>query len=419
MAFPFVYQTVFGGSNIYSSDVSYRAITLTGNLQLLWPLESTAGADNYAARIIDVTVAPLVTVANAVIFLPDARGSGVGETILFTNVATTTFTVNAFGSTQVALIASGMSVQLYLADNSTAAGVWRTVPFGVGSSTAQAAVLAGLGLRANGMALDTAIPQFPVDQNVTLGATNRAALVNWKAAGGTITLPDPGPLGANWYCLVRNTGSAIAYGQLTLQPASSVVTIDSAPNKILRPSESCVLITDGTSYFTVGYGQNADFVFDFLVIPLTVSSGTYTLTGNNLNRIAYSFTGILTGDITILVPAAKQQYWINNATTGAYNFYIGVTTSNRIQIIQGQRLIVYCDGANVVRASDNNVPIPIPINQGGTSSITAEGALINLGGSENIGIPVFTTTNLATAQATLGIVDQTGTTIALVLALGG
>ena len=414
MPFPFVYQTVFGGSNIYSSDVSYKAITLTTNIQLSWPLESTAGADNYAARIIDVTP----TLSGAVIFLPDARGSGVGETILFTNVNSNfTFTVNAFGSTQVAQLDSGKSVQLYLADNSTAIGVWRVVPFGTNSSNAVTNTLAGFGLRANGNALDTAIPQLATDQNATLTPSNRAALVNWKGAGGVITLPDPGTLLTNWYCLVRNTGSATAYGQLTLQPASAAVLIDSAANKVLKPTESCVLTTDGVSYFTVGYGQNAQFAFDFVTVPLP-SSGTYTLAGNFLNRIAYSFTGTLTGDITVLVPSARQQYWISNATAGAFNFYVGVTTSNRVQVLQGQRLIVYCDGANVVRANDNNVPIPIPISQGGTGSITANGALVNLGGGAT-GISIFNAATPTEAQNALGIVDQTNLTISLILALGG
>ena len=416
MSNSFVYQSVFGGANIYPSDVSYSAITLAGNITLNWPLESGPAQDNFAAKIMDVQS----TVANAAITLPDATGAGVGETILFNNVG-----VNAFMVTNGVLVASippAQSVQVYLADNSTSAGVWRSIPFGVGVSPAQAASLAGYGLTPDSITarLDTAIEVYNFQSNLTLTVANRAQLLNWYGVAGTVTLPDAGTAANNWYCIFRNTGSSLGQGQLTIAP-QGITTIDNVANKVLKPGESCYVICDGKNFYTVGYGQNAVFVFDFDAIPLPAGTTTYTLSGSDLNRIAYGFSGgPFNSDVTVIVPFAKQQYWVYNGTTGTGNFYVKTNgqTGTGAQVVQGQRTILYCDGSNVFKANDNNVPTPIPVAQGGTGAITASGALTNLGAT-TIGRNVFTATTQAAAQNAIGIVDQTTLTIGLVIALGG
>jgi len=50
------YTNVFGGANIYPSEVSYSSLTLTADVVLSWP-EETSTNDNLATRIIDVTAA--------------------------------------------------------------------------------------------------------------------------------------------------------------------------------------------------------------------------------------------------------------------------------------------------------------------------------------------------------------------------
>jgi hypothetical protein len=48
------YTDVFGGANIYPSDISWSAVNLTGNVTLSWP-EETSTSTNLATRIMDVT----------------------------------------------------------------------------------------------------------------------------------------------------------------------------------------------------------------------------------------------------------------------------------------------------------------------------------------------------------------------------
>ena len=442
MSNPFVYQSVFGGANVYPSDISYSSITLGANIALNWPLESSPGLDNYATRIMDVTA----TGSGYVITLPDATGAGVGETILFNNIGTNTFTISN-GTIQVATVESGKSIQIYLADNSTIAGLWRAIPYGVDVSSPQTAVLAGYGLKADGRALDTAVDVTAIDVSAAIPVNLRSRLINWVGTAGTLTLPDPSLVGANWYCWFRNQGAANGAGQLTIS-SSTTATIDgitaTAPlksTKTLRPSESCQIITDGVNWFSVAYGQNAVFVFDYDALP-PVFGGTLILAGTDLNRIAYGFTGLLSSDQTIVVPTTKQQYWVYNGTTGPYNFYVKTATQAApgVQVVQNNRTILYCNGTNVVKANDNNVPSPIPIVEGGTGATTATGALINLGagnptglalfqsntstqgltalGGTVIGRGVFTAPTQAAAQTILGITDLTEQVLPLILALG-
>ena len=71
-----IYQDVFGGANIYPSEISYSAIALNVDVILSWP-EETSANENLATRIIDVTPAG----AGFSIFLPAANKTGVGNTM--------------------------------------------------------------------------------------------------------------------------------------------------------------------------------------------------------------------------------------------------------------------------------------------------------------------------------------------------
>jgi hypothetical protein len=160
-------------------------------------------------------------------------------------------------------------------------------------------------------------------------------------------------------------------------------------------------VCDGINYHTIGFGQPATFAFDYTVITVP-GSGTYTLTGSELNRVAYRFTGLLTGNRTIVVPATVQQYWVDNQTTGSYTLTISSSGGGNVFVIaQGERAILYCDGTNVLNASTQGISIPLTVAEGGTGSTTAGGALINLGGTAT-GISIFTAASQAAVWSALG-----------------
>ena len=411
------YTQVFGGSTIYPSDVSYLALPLTADTELDWPLESGTLLTP-VARIIDVTPTGAYS-----IIMPPADQTGTGQTVLFNNLGPSTITIKDNAGGTLASIAQGLQFQLYLTSNTTAAGTWRVYQMGAATAQAQASALAGYGITATGSTLSTNTPITSFNSNFTLGAADRGATYVWDGALGTLGLPAAASLTNGWYVNVRNNGT----GDLAIDPAGGE-TINGGSTLTLAIEDSCTVITDGITWYTVGFGQNATFAFDYTSIDLTGQSSPYTLSGSELNRIAYQFVGTLVANMEIVVPNTVQQYWVDNQTTGSYT--LGVRTATQVtptNVIQGSRAILYSNGTDVVDAATAGLAVPRGVAQGGTGAITAGGALINLGGT-TAGIAVFTAgttaaARLAIAAAASGansdITSLSGLTTPLTVAQGG
>jgi hypothetical protein len=381
------FTQTFGGTTIYPSDVSYLALALTANTTLEWPLERGTGS-NLVASIIDITPTGAYSVT-----LPSAMLTGVGQTVLFNNLGPSTVTVKGNAGATLLSLAAGEVWQIYLTDNTTAAGSWRTFRYGASTAQAQASALAGYGLVAIGSVLAQAstISSTSITPQ-TLGAADRASTYVWTGGLGTFNLPSAVVVGNGWFFNVRNSGT----GDLTLDPAGGE-TINGSVSIVLSPNDSAVIATDGTSWYTIGLGQQAIFAFDFTSISLAglgnpATTTDYVLSGTELNRIAYTFTGTPLGNINIVVPFTVQQYWMSNATGGSFILSLSTLGGTTAQIAQNARAIYYCTGSQIVKAdTSTGLPIPVGVAQGGTGAINANDALTNLG---------FTTVGKAVAVAT-------------------
>jgi hypothetical protein len=385
------YTDVFGGANIYPSEIDYSSTALAADITLSWP-DETSTSSNLATKIMDVTPAS----AGLSITLPPANGTGTGQTILFNNRGASTFTVKNAAGTQIVTVASGTLWQVYLTNNSTAAGTWVALQYGATTSTVNASSLAGNGIVATGTLLSQSVPITEFNSNYSAGVQDRARMFVWTGAGGTLTLPAPTIVGNDWFCYLRNSGS----GAIVADPTGTVF-IDGSATLSFQPGESAIIVSDGLAFYTIGFGQSATFAFDYTSINVA-GSGNYTLTGTELNRIAYGFTGVLTGNRTIIVPATVQQYWVNNETTGPYTFTVKTSTGVGVVVPSGSRSILYCDGTNVVNADTGGIAVPIQIADGGTGATTAGAARINLGASA-VGDALFTAADGPAAYAALGI----------------
>jgi hypothetical protein len=387
-----IYTDVFGGANIYPSEISYSALALSADVQLSWP-EETSTNQNLATKIIDVTPAA----GGLSVRLPEANKTGTGNTILFNNRGASTFTVRTSTGVQVVTVAPGTLWQVYLTNNTTAAGTWQSLQYGAAVSQANASSLAGTGIVAVGTLLSQSVPVTSFNGNYTAGVADRAKMYNWTGAGGTLTLPSATSVGDNWFMYLRNSGS----GAVVATP-SGIATIDGGLTLSFQPGESAIIVSDGTDFHTIGFGQSALFAFDYTVIDIP-GTGAYTLVGSELNRVAYRFTGTLTGTRTVVVPATVQQYWVDNRTTGAYTLSIVPSGGGTaFTVAQGERVILYCDGTDVLNASTQGISVPLTVAEGGTGSTTAGGALINLGGTA-VGTALFTAVDQAAAYAALGV----------------
>lgn len=401
------FTQVFGGSTIYPSDVSYLALALNADTTLDWPLESNTGI-NPAARIIDVTPSGVYS-----IFMPAADETGEGQTILFNNLGPQTVTVkNSAGATLLSM-AQGEQWQIYLTDNTTAAGSWRVFRYGAATAQAQASALAGAGLTATGSTLSQSAPVTLFNSNYTAGTADRAETYVWNGGVGTLTLLSAVTAGNDWFISLRNSGA----GDITVA-TQGLETINGGASLILQPGDSATIVTDGINWFTLGLGKSAVFAFDYTSINLGGLSGNYTLAGSELNRIAYQFTGAITGNIEVIVPSTVQQYWVSNDTTGG-SYTLRVRTSAQtpgVLVTRGSRAILYSDGSEVVDAETGGVATPIAIADGGTGATTASGARINLGGT-SVGIAVFTAVDQAAAQAAIGVTGGGSNNDAIVFAV--
>lgn len=365
------YTNVFGGQLLFPAQLSYLAITTAVDVTLQWPTEQQIGGTNIVADFLDINT---TAVALNVDF-PDARISSTGNKTTVNNVGANQFTVRDNTGGVIQVIGPGQQWVIVLTDNSTQAGTWSSFQLGAATTFASAAALAGAGMQADGFGMLELIIDSDVEAAtpVTVVDGDRAKCLIYTAGAGTANLPSPGTVGNNWFFMLRNSGT----GTLNVVPPAGV--IDGGASINLDPNDSAFIFTDGTDFFTVGLSSGSTIAFDFVSIPVP-GSGDFVLSGANLNRIAYRFTGALTGNRNIVVPTTTQQYWVDNQTTGA--FTLSIKTAAQVTpptLGQGDTAIFYCDATDVINAvSTVAVVFPISISQGGTSATTAAGARTNL-----------------------------------------
>ena len=100
---------------------------------------------------------------------------------------------------------------------------------------------------------------------------------------------------------------------------------------------------------------NTDFVWQFVdgAVNIPVGGGSnVTLTQSQYGNGILLLQGALTASISVKLPAQSGQWIVANQTTGAFGLTIGVTGSAGAlaTIPQGQSVIVYSDGTNVILA---------------------------------------------------------------------
>jgi hypothetical protein len=333
------YNSPFTGNVIQPTDVSYRAVTLSANTQLEWPINGNA-TDDYAARIMQVTA----TTAGLSLYMPPANQSSVGNDALIRNVGANTFTVKDFAGTNTIIsVAAGESKYVYITANPTTTGTWGNIAFGTGTSSADAATLAGYGLVASGSTLNQSHPALTLVNAGTFGVTNRAQTSVWDGGAGTYTLPSATTLGNNWFTLFKNSGT----GSMVISAADN---IDGQSTKTFAPNESAFIVSTGTTYLTVGYGVSNQFFYTSLVKAVT--TGSYTLTSSEATNTIQTYTGTLTGNVTIVYPPVVNLYVIKNSTTaGGFTFTVGTGSGTSVVIPSGQQVTLACDGTNFFNAN--------------------------------------------------------------------
>ena len=399
------YNSPFTGNVIQPTDVSYRRIILTADLQLEWPINGTA-TDDAAARIMEVSTA---STANE-LWMPPANQTSVGNDALIRNVGAVALTVKDYtGLNTIVTISAGEAQYIYITANATTAGTWGIIAYGIGSSGADAATLAGYGLLAIGQTLNQSQPVTTFSSSYTALTTDRSSTYVWTGGAGTLTLTLASTLGDNWFMFVRNSGT----GALTIA-GSGGNTINASASIILQPTDSAIIVCSGTTFYTVGLGKSTQF--NFTQLTKAVTTGSYTLTASEASNVIQKYTGALTGNVTIVVPPTVQVYYIVNATTGAYTLTITTGSGASATLNPGSQATLVCDSVNLFNANTILAgSSAISLNNGAVSSPslnfateTTTGVYHAAAGEFNIAIlGVLRSTLSASGLAIVGAVSGT------------
>lgn len=331
---------LFGGNTIAPAQLSYTSFEIDTDIVLQWPLNSDPDA-NFAAQKIDV----LATTTNLAVQVPPANDVSTGTDILFRNVGAATFSVNDADGNEIGVVASGEEWYFYITNNETTAGAWASVQFGAGTSTTNAAALAGAGLEAILTTLNQNLPTTAINGDYSPGISDRATVI--LSTGGVTVLTPAGPtsLGDGWFVYVINAGS----GTLTFDGDGA--TVDGATDKVLNPNESAIFFSDGSNFWTLGYGRSIQSTITAASINLTSEVSPLTLTANQVAAQVQDYSGTLTGGFTVNYGTGVGYWFVRNNTSGAFNLTLRVNGSDAGVIVpQGSYSIVRSNGSNMAIA---------------------------------------------------------------------
>jgi hypothetical protein len=159
------------------------------------------------------------------------------------------------------------------------------------------------------------------------------------------------------------------------------------------------LQADGENASTWGQKANNDFnLFEQAIAGRVVAAVggavDVTLTATNgasdqARNMIIEATGVLTGNIALIVPTVPKFGLFYNNTTGAFSLTVKTAAGTGIVVAQGSKRLLYCDGTNVVDALSSYpaASLPVSVANGGTGGSAAGGTLVdNISGFASTGL---------------------------------
>ena len=335
------FNDLFGQYTVPPADAGYYAASISANAYLSWENNFSGATDELlAATFVDLSPAsPGLSVT-----LPSATQVSTGTEILIKNSGSDALSILDNAANSVTSIAPGTIKYFMVTNNTTAAGVWEVFTFGTGTSTADALALAGYGLRVIASKLSADVPYQPVNSNYTVQELNRAAVIDVVAGAATVSLPSAPSLSTGFYTMVRNSST----GNVVIEPSGTEL-VDGLLSKTLAPSESLILICTGLAWISVGFGQDATFVFGEVVVNAAATS--ITLTSADVAGRMIRVAGTATANVTVNLPPVDNIYFVNvESGVGVYD--VTFTTGSGLTTVlnKDERTVLYCDGTNVTFA---------------------------------------------------------------------
>lgn len=355
------YTSPFTGDIVQPTDVSYQELVLTADTQLAWPSYVPPNSGYVPlSRIIDVNP----DTAGWIINLPPGGQGSVGSDVLFRNVGSNDFYVNSFANTQSSVIAAGEARYFYLTDDSTQEGVWGNFTYGTGTSSADAAQLAGNGLAALLGKLVTSNVVSQISTAPTLIESSRAVTYVWTGGSSTITLPASANISGGWYILFRNNGT----GTVTVA-TQGTSTINDSTSQSFNPGDSGFIIFDTNTgnFFTVGLAPADHTTFSSATYDVdSIPGSTFNLSGYAPTIQTYvALSGTRTTNLEVDLPAVTELYvLVNNTNQNTYTigFKVNGSSQTPITVTAGSTALVLSDGNLLYLLSTANSSVFQAIN---------------------------------------------------------
>lgn len=152
------------------------------------------------------------------------------------------------------------------------------------------------------------------------------------------------------------SGASYAIVPIGLLPSTLAQQVKSTLTTANTALESAVLSNTNTQGLTPTQQQNARTNIAALSaadvgagrLGKSVAGNTdVTLTAAEAANQFLEFTGVLTGNINVIVPAAARLFSIYNATSGAYTLTVKTASGAGVAVKQAGRMFVECDSVNV------------------------------------------------------------------------
>lgn len=148
------------------------------------------------------------------------------------------------------------------------------------------------------------------------------------------------------------TGASTNYVEHTAAGVVSANTLGFSADKF--PIAEVVTDAGSITGYTDRRNVNSMLMPGMLSLSVAGGAGTTVLTAAEWANDILHFTGALTGNRIIEVPAAvSRPKVIGNATTGAFSLTVKTNAGTGKAVTQGKRGAVFCDGTNVELAADD------------------------------------------------------------------
>lgn len=134
---------------------------------------------------------------------------------------------------------------------------------------------------------------------------------------------------------------------------------------------------------------------------VAMSDANYTLSVANgaadeSRQMFITLTGTLTAARNVVCPTASKLYFVTNSTTGGFSIVFKTSSGTGITVPNGARLVLYCDGTNVVDAVTQMSSLQVigALGVTGALTVTSDSSFNSTGALK---IPVGTTAQRPTA----------------------